>query len=213
MKTLREYLVSGFPAQPPDSHPSLKPYWKYRDALYEIDGVLLYNNRVILPPCLRQRAIETLHAAHQGVSSMEARARATIFWPGLTTDIDNVRASCRDCIINAPSQPRPPPESFDPPKTPFEQIVADYFQCGGYHYLVIADRLSGWPEVFKSTPGSPQAGAEGLISCLRKFFACFGVPEQLASDGGPEFIAERTKQFLSRWGVDHRNSSQKGKKH
>ena len=69
------------------------------------------------------------------------------------------------------------------------------------------DRLSGWPEIFSTPCGSSQAGARGLIACLRKFFDTFGVPEELSSDGGPEFTAGITREFLDKWGVKHRVSS------
>ena len=74
MKTLLEYIVAGFPESLPEHLSSLKPYWRYRDYFYESDGVILYNDRVVMPPTLRSRALDTLHSAHQGVSSMEARA-------------------------------------------------------------------------------------------------------------------------------------------
>jgi hypothetical protein len=35
----------------------------------------------------------------------------------------------------------------------------------------------------------------------------FGVPEELSSDGGPEFRAAATEDFLQRWGVHHHLSS------
>ena len=206
MRTLLECIQKGFQEEH-HQNPDLKPYWRYRDGLYELDGVVLYNDRVVVPPSLRRQVIDTLHAAHQGVSSMEARAHATSFWPGITSDIDRARASCEDCIKNAPSQPRLPPASFNPPSTPFEAIVADFFKCAGHNYLVIADRLSAWPDIFKCTPGSAQSGAEGLIGCLRNYFARFGVPTELSSDGGPEFTASKTEKFLSSWGVHHRLSS------
>ena len=38
-------------------------------------------------------------------------------------------------------------------------------------------------------------------------FATFGVPEELSSDGGPEFAAGETELFLKKWGVRHRVSS------
>jgi len=62
---------------------------------------------------------------------------------------------------------------------PFEEIFADLFGCGGQYYLVVGDRLSGWYDVFKSPSGSPQAGAQGLITCLRNYFARFGVPMEI----------------------------------
>ena len=41
--------------------------------------------------------------------------------------------------------------------------------------------------------------------CLH--FATYGIPEELATDGGPEFTAAITVQFLKDWGIHHRLSS------
>ena len=35
----------------------------------------------------------------------------------------------------------------------------------------------------------------------------YGVPNEISSDGGPEFTAMETIQFLKQWGVRHRISS------
>ena len=45
------------------------------------------------------------------------------------------------------------------------------------------------------------------MKCLRQWFRTFGVPKQLSSDGGPEFAAGITAEFLKTWGVTHRISS------
>ena len=206
MRLILEYIHHGFPEECPQ-HALVKSLWRYRDSLYESDGVILYNDRVVIPPNLRKQVLAHFHSAHQGVSSMELRARTLVFWPGMTTDFDQIRAACEDCSVNAPSQPKLPPALFNPPSTPFEEIVADFFKHAGYHYLIVADRLSGWPDIFKCAPGSPQSGAEGLIGCLRSYFSRFGIPLEMASDGGPEFTATMTKTFLHRWGISHRNSS------
>ena len=138
---------------------------------------------------------------------MGLRARSIVFWPGMTHDIERRRQSCLECVKNAPTQPSLPPVQATPPSTPLEQIYADFFDCIAQHYLVVGDRLSGWCDVFRAPKGSPQAGSEGLIHCLRNYFSRFGVPEELSSDGGPEFVANATQEFLSRWGVRHRLSS------
>ena len=61
---------------------------------------------------------------------------------------------------------------------------------------------SNWPIVERSSNG-----AAGLITCLRRTFVTFRIPNEVASDGGPEFTATATRQFLQDWGVDHRLSS------
>ena len=134
-------------------------------------------------------------------------ALSTIFWPGITSDIDISRSSCRTCHQNSPSQARLPPKWSKLPTAPFEQICADFFKLSGHHYLVLVDRLSGWPEVVQIKQGTSLAGAKTLCKALRRFFATFGVPEEIATDGGPEFVALETKDFYKRWGVKHRLSS------
>lgn len=86
-------------------------------------------------------------------------------------------------------------------------MYADFFDCVGQHYLVIGDRLSSWSDVFQAPKGSPQAGSSSLISCLCIYFSCFGVPEELSSDGGPNFKSNATQDFRSKWVVHDRLSS------
>jgi hypothetical protein len=187
--------------------PCLETLWPVCDSIYLQEGVLMYQDRVIIPPSLRYQVLQHLHAAHQGTSAMEQRARAIAYWPGMSKDIRNTRDSCADCIRNAPSQAATPPTPSSPPTTPFEAVFADFFSHAGQHYLVVGDRLSGWTEVFSSPAGTTLAGAAGLIRHLRCLFATFGVPEELSSDGGPEFSAGSTEAFLKLWGVNHRVSS------
>ena len=142
-------------------------YWKFKDALYVHDGVIMYQDRVVVPTSLRGTVGNLLHAAHQGVSVMESRARAIVFWPGMSQDIQNVRDACLHCCRNAPSQAATPAIAPYIPSTLFESIVADYFESHGHVYLVVADRLSGWVEIFSSLSKPFSSSAAGLITHLR----------------------------------------------
>ena len=62
-------------------------------------------------------------------------------------------------------------------------------------------------EVLSSTAGTDLGGSSGLVRHLRTFFATFGVPEEISSDGCPEFTASHTENFLHSWGIRHRVSS------
>ena len=86
------------------------------------------------------------------------------------------------------------------PKRVFESVSADFFSAAGKCFLVYVDRRSGWPVVAKFPH---DATARELISILRKIFASTGVPNVLRSDGGPQFTARVTREFMKRWQVDH----------
>ena len=107
-----------------------------------------------------------------------------------------------EIVINrmAPSQPSAPPTT--PIDLTFQCFYSDYFKYMGSNYLIIADRYSNWPIVQKASDG-----AKGLVKSLREAFVTYGIPDELASDGGPEYKAEETTKFLNAWGVRHRKSS------
>ena len=75
----------------------------------------------------------------------------------------------------------------------------------GIPYLVTVDRLTGWADVQRAKHS--ESGGAGLVKILRNLFITFGIPEELASDGGPEFVSGEVQKFLSRYGVRHRLSS------
>ena len=134
---------------------------------------------------------------------MSGRAVESVWWPGLQADIERTRRECRSCDVSAPSQPSAPPTPLPSPAFPFEQICADYFNYGGSKYLVIVDRFSNWLSVQQVKAG---AGAEVLVKLLRKHFLTYGVSVEIATDGGLEFVSSVTQDFLSQWGVHHRDN-------
>lgn len=202
MRVLEEMAADGFPESRVGMPEAIRGFHQYREDVTSADGVVLYKDRVVIPPSLRGEVLSALHAAHQGVSMMTARAESSVFWPGMTADISATRNGCEHCHRMAPSQPAAPPTPPIPAVYPFQAVCSDFFMHRGVHYLVTVDRYSNWPIISKST-----GGAADLICHLRRAFATFGVPEELASDGGPEFTSAETRSFLRRWGVHHRLSS------
>ena len=112
----------------------IQPYLRYWHRLWVQDGVILLDDRTVIPQVLRERVLDNLHSAHQGVSQMFARAEIAVFWPNLHSDLESVRAACATCRINAPSQAKLPP--VDPPNAdfPFQYICSDYMSLNGVNY-------------------------------------------------------------------------------
>ena len=202
---LMEEIQRGIPDSSNSMLAELRQFHKYRHGLMVMDGVVCYKSRAVIPVSLQQRVLETLHAAHQGVTGMVNRAEQSVFWPSITTDIARVRAVCRTCVRNAPSQPAGMPVPPPSPSYPFQMVAADYCHMNGVNYLVIGDRYSGWLSVLYV--GRGDFDAEQLIEVLRDYFVTFGVVEEIASDLGPQFRSSKFEKFLQQYGVHHRRSS------
>ncbi len=57
MHTLVDLIESGIPAFRHELPTPLREYYQFRDNLYTADGVVLYNDRVVIPPSLRQEVL------------------------------------------------------------------------------------------------------------------------------------------------------------
>ena len=64
--------------------------------------------------------------------------------------------------------------------------------------MVVVDAHSKWPEVIEMKTTT----ASATIQELRKLFSSYGLPEQLVSDNGPQFVSGEL-MFLKRNGVKH----------
>ena len=157
----------GFPKSRQLMPPQLLPYWRFRENLSIVDGVLMYGSRAVIPPKLQGEVIEHIHGTHQGISQMSNRASNCVFWPGITSDIQAARAQCTSCDVNAPSQRKTPSVEPFVSVEPFQAIASDFFKLQGKHYLLSVDRFSNWPDVREAFVHSDDSEANGLIkACL-----------------------------------------------
>lgn len=193
-------VTSGFPANRYDLHNSLLPYWKIRDELYADGDLVLYGVRVVVPAALRRRTLTRLHDSHRGTEATKRRASQTVFWPGINSDIANTVQACEQCQILQPSQQKEPLLNDDNPTRPFESVSADFFVVAGKSFLVVVDRLSGWPVV---VPCHGDTTSATTIRIFCRYFREVGVPLRLRTDGGPQFTSQEFRHFMDRWGVRH----------
>ncbi|XP_068246842.1 uncharacterized protein [Palaemon carinicauda] len=97
LQSLIPFIENGIPSTRDELTEELRPYWQYRDRLSTVDSVIMMNKRVLIPSALRGEILRALHVADQGTNKMQNRAQGSVFWPGLTKDIENTRNSCQEC--------------------------------------------------------------------------------------------------------------------
>ena len=108
MLKLKAFISNGFPASKGEMPALIRCFWECRDGLRIHDGVVIYNDRIVIPASLRPLIVENLHSAHQGTASMYSRAQSIVFWPNMGADLIGAKDSCRSCDHNAPSQAKLP---------------------------------------------------------------------------------------------------------
>ena len=92
------------------------------------DGLVMFKgSRFLVPEVLRPGLLKALHTGHAGVVSMITRAKEAFWWPCITPAIELVRANCRVCHENAPSQPKQPSMGVLKTKYAYEALSMDHF--------------------------------------------------------------------------------------
>ncbi|XP_029115138.1 uncharacterized protein K02A2.6-like [Scleropages formosus] len=167
-------------------------------------GCLVWGLRIIIPPKLQARVLEELHAGHLGVVKMKSLARSFVWWPGIDQQIEQLAMHCPGCQ-QVQNMPKPAPlHPWEWPAVLWQRIHVDFAgPFMGTTFLVVVDACSKWPEVFSMSSTT----ATQTITVLRELFARTGVPEQLVSDNGPQFVSEEFQIFLKNNGIRHVTSA------
>ena len=148
--------------------------------------------------------LKQLHVGHSGIVRMKELARSYFWWPGLDKHIEENAAQCTTCqtVRNTP-----PPAAVHPwewPAEPWQRVHIDFAgPFEGKMFLVVVDAHSKWPDVtiMKSTTTGK------TIERLEEMFSRYGLPEQLVSDNGAQFVAEEMEAFLKKNGIQHMKSA------
>ena len=198
---ISQYCRDGWPGKK-SIDTIMKPFWEARGNLTFGDGLLLFDNRIVIPESLREETLKKLHEGHQGITRCRLRARVSVWWPGLSKHLSDYVSKCPECIRD--STPHKEPLIPTPlPQYPWQQVGSDLFTLKGVNYLVVVDYFSRYPEVttLKTTT------SDAVISAMKATFARHGVPETVVSDNGPQYSSQEFADFAKSYNFTHKASS------
>ena len=122
---LKETISNGWPNKIQVCPLKLQPYWNYLNDITEVEGLLLYPSRIIIPSELRKDILERIHSGHLGMDRCKRKARDSVFWPALTNKVDQRVRKCESCIKVAPSKQIEAMLSHAVPTRPWQKIASD----------------------------------------------------------------------------------------
>ena len=196
-----KYCRNGWPEKNLGS--DIKPYWRVRGELtVDKDNLLLYNQRIVVPKALQRPTLDKIHTGHQGVQRCRLRANTSVWWPGLSHEVENMVKQCPICARD--SVPRKEPMiPAQLPDYPWQKIGTDLFHLKGVTYLVVVDYFSRYPEVQKLS----NTTSHGITAVLKTIFSRFGIPETVVSDNGPQYSSRDFAEFAEAYDFTHVTSS------
>ncbi|GFV99019.1 retrovirus-related Pol polyprotein from transposon 412 [Trichonephila clavipes] len=200
--------------------PTTKQYWALWNSLHLRNGVLYrkfesedgktFRWQLVLPRSRIPEVLKELHGSptggHFGVMKTLHRVRERFFWGKVRADVEQWCKSCDACSA------RKGPKIRSRGKlhrynvgAPFERIAFDILgplprtASGNKYLLVVMDYFTKWPEVYPIPDQEAPTVAEAVV---QHWISRYGVPLQLHSDQGRNFVSAVLKGVCELLGID-----------
>lgn len=171
-------------------------------------------HQVVLPKYYHRDILKMAHdipmSGHMGIRKTQSRIMKHFYWPGIHNDVKNYVKACHTCQMSNKADIKPAPlipiPAFD---EPFTRLLVD---CVGplprtksqnQYLLTIMDVSSRYPEAIPLK----RIDAPTVVEALTKFFTKFGLPHEIQSDQGSNFLSKIFGQVVKLVGIDKVQSS------
>ena len=159
--------------------------------------------QILVPKLLRTRVMEVAHdsvfGGHLGVKKTEDRIQTNFYWPGMHWDVTSFCRSCDVCqkTVARGTVPRAPLGEMPLIDLPFKRVAIDLVgpitpasDKGHRYILTLVDYATRYPEAVPLKNIDTESVAEALLDVYSRV----GVPEEVLSDLGTQFVSECMKE-------------------
>ena len=156
-----------------------------------------YGDQLVVPESLRERILTLEHhatvSAHPGMNRMYYALRRRYYWPSMVTDIYSTITKCTTRTQDRLSLRRhTSPLTLFPATEPLTDLSVEILgsipatKAGNRFILVITDRFSKLTKCVALRRITAISVASAIIDA---WIACYGPPDRILSDQGPQFMA------------------------
>ncbi|XP_062538889.1 uncharacterized protein K02A2.6-like [Armigeres subalbatus] len=175
--------------------PHLFAYQAFARELGVLNGVVVREDRIILPSKLRQKALDIAHRGHPGVVTMKRNLREKVWWPYMDRGVENHVQECAGCASVSQQGPPEPMIRKEMPDRAWQDLALDFFsakECATF--LVVVDYYSRFLTVIEMKT----TNASKTIEALERIFREHTYPESVRTDNGPPFASEEFTNYCIR---------------
>ena len=196
-------IKEGWPSIRTECPQSVLNYWTFKEDLSVEDGIIYKGRRLIMPETEREGTLKILHEGHYSTSKMLLRAKDSVYWPGITKDIETTAERYHACTTNPRSQQKETLKLLPAPEVAWDSLATDIFHVNNKNFILIVDYYSRFPVVHQIHSMTSRV----LVRLFTEIFSEFGFPKSIVSDGGTQFTSQEFKEFTKYWQIDHYVSS------
>jgi hypothetical protein len=182
--------------------------WRPPDVSADMECQVLY--QIVVPQSHRHSIISITHehplGGHMGVNKTVKRIMQHFYWPMMRKDVVLFCKTCHTCqMIGKPNQSIPvaplhPIPAFD---EPFSRILIDCVgplpktKSGNCYLLTMMCVATRFPEAIPLR----KINAQSIVKAITKFFTVFGLPKEIQSDQGSNFMSRIFQQVMDQLGI------------
>ena len=200
---LHQTIQQGWPASKAEVPNALRPYYDFRDELTTEGRLVFKGPLIVVPAALRKEMMAACHETHIGLEGCVRRARESLFWPRMVTELKEYISKCDVCLTHRATPQKETLKIHEFTPRPWSKVGVDLCDLHGRTFLVVCDYFSNFIEVERLQITTSRA----VCKALKVLFARYGVPDVLVSDNGPQFASAEFATFAKKWSFEHKTSS------
>ena len=172
--------------------------------------------QVVVPSCYRNEILRVAHdiplAGHLGIRKTQSRIMQHFYWPKLHKDVVNYCKTCHTCQMIGKSHPSVKPAPLIPVPAfdqPFSKVLVDCVgplprtKSGHNYLLTIMDISTRFPEAIPLKTIT----AKSVVEALLQFFTRYGLPVEIQSDQGSNFMSGLFQEVMYELGIKQLKST------
>ena len=166
--------------------------------------------QVVLPESLRKYVMSVAHdtitRGHLGIKKTREKIMSNFYWPGMYEDVARNYRSCDiyQKTVSKGTVQKAPLENIPVVDVPFKRVAVDLIgpiepasEAGHRYILTLVDYATRYPEAVPLKRIDTETVAEALVD----IYSRLGVPEEILSDQGTQFISDCMKEVCRLLGV------------